>query len=653
MSEFTSQEQQWVDAFLAETTLFLGPDPQIMNDHRMAPRTAEEDRLLSGPIDPNDLDRVRKRIVAGLDEAFEMMEQTGAAPGAKWGDLTSAVYSASGDLIHISTGGVLAFASVLHYPVRFINKYWLSDASVGVHDGDAFIHNDARYGNIHNTDQSMILPVFYEGELIAWVATIIHEGENGAKEPGGMPSSSESAYDDGIRMSPFKIVERGQIRRDLLTFLQNSVREPKLQYQDLKVKLYSAQRIKDRLVALVDEVGRDAFIASLRKSLEDIEAEARRRIAELPDGTFRVNFFSDSTLRENVLLKYPCAMTVKGDELTIDWRGAAPQFLNRAFNATLGTAKCGLGQALLGFFWPDLPRGISVMNPMEVLTDEGSCINPGLDAPLGQSLQGAFKTFGVTQALFAKVQYSCPEKYGSVIAPWFNQINTFLFGGVTQHGEFVGNVCADLNGMGGGARAHRDGEHSMAPFFAAMADLGEQEIIEDDVPFLQLISKKMKRDAQGFGKYRGGMGYEIAVAARGTPLWGFATVSSGSKFPAIPGLFGGYSLDLGQRIRLPHLSAGQDQGSQRLRGSAFGAGDLVVRLRDADERPAFRRCPLLHPPHGHGLRARRRGRGVHDLPGHRRRLRRRARTRPGGGHGRCRGGLPVQRDGPGDLLRRP
>jgi N-methylhydantoinase B/oxoprolinase/acetone carboxylase alpha subunit len=199
-----------------------------------------------------------------------------------------------------------------------------------------------------------------------------------------------------------------------------------------------------------------------------------------------------------------------------------------------------MNQAFLGFFWPDLPRGISVMNPIEVLTDEGSCVNPGNDAPLGQSLQGAFKTFGVTQALFAKMQYSCPEKYGSLIAPWFNQINTFLFGGVTQHGEFVGNVCADLNGMGGGARAHRDGEHSMAPFFAAMADIGEQEIIEDDVPFLQLISKKIKRDNQGFGKQRGGMGYEMAVAARGTPLWGFATVSIGSKFSAVPGLFGGY-----------------------------------------------------------------------------------------------------------------
>ena len=99
---------------------------------------------------------------AGQSQRAGQVQEAGvAAPGAKWGDLTSAVYSASGDLIHISTGGVLAFASVLHYPVRLINKYWANDPSVGVYDGDGFIHNDARYGNIHNTDQSMILPVFH------------------------------------------------------------------------------------------------------------------------------------------------------------------------------------------------------------------------------------------------------------------------------------------------------------------------------------------------------------------------------------------------------------------------------------------------------------------------------------------------------------
>ena len=127
-----------------------------------------------------------------------------------------------------------------------------------------------------------------------------------------------------------------------------------------------------------------------------------------------------------------------------------------------------------------------------------------------------------------------------MIAPWFNEINTFVYGGITQSGELVGNVCADLNGMGGGARSQRDGEASMAPFFAAMADIGEQEIIEDDVPLMQLTSKKIKRDNQAFGKFRGGMGYEMAATHRASPMWGFATVSHGSKFSSVPGLFGGY-----------------------------------------------------------------------------------------------------------------
>ena len=190
-------------------------------------------------------------------------------------------------------------------------------------------------------------------------------------------------------------------------------------------------------------------------------------------------------------------------------------------------------QAILAFWWPDLPRCTSAMSPIEIISDEHTWADAGYDAPMGQSLQASFRGFSALQSSWAKLQFANPEKFSNVIAPWFNEINTFLYGGITQHGELVGNVCADLNGMGGGARAHRDGESSMAPFFAAMADIGEQEIIEDDVPFLQLISKKIKRDAQGFGMYRGGMGYEIAVAARGTPLWGFATVSSGSKFPAI------------------------------------------------------------------------------------------------------------------------
>ena len=64
--------------------------------------------------------------------------------------------------------------------------------------------------------------------------------------------------------------------------------------------------------------------------------------------------------------------------------------------------------------------------------------------------------------------------------------------------------------------------------------------MEEEVPFMQLVSKRIVRDNQGFGKYRGGMGYEMIVAAEGTPLWGFMTVTSGAKFSSVSGQFGGY-----------------------------------------------------------------------------------------------------------------
>jgi N-methylhydantoinase B/oxoprolinase/acetone carboxylase alpha subunit len=74
-----------------------------------------------------------------------------------------------------------------------------------------------------------------------------------------------------------------------------------------------------------------------------------------------------------------------------------------------------------------------------------------------------------------------------------------------------------------------------------MADIGEQEINEEDVPFLQLVSKKMTRDAIAPGKYRGGQGYTMIASTKDSEQWGFMTTTQGAKIPPIQGLFGGYA----------------------------------------------------------------------------------------------------------------
>jgi len=536
----TNQEQQWVDKFMDETTLFLGPDPAIMRHHEIMPRSKYEEECIAQGVDPLEIDRIRKRLAGALDEAFEMCESMGAAPGAKWADLSCAVYTAEGDVTYLSNRGVIAFSAVLHHPIRYIMKNWKDEPTVGINEGDGFFHNDSRFGMVHNTDQSMLVPVIRGGTIIAWVGATIHEGENGACEPGGMPSGSESPFDDGLRASPIKIVERGHLRRDLLTFLQHSTRDPKLMLADIKVKMGAVRRIMDTVDRLIDEVGQETFVASLRVTVEDVETEVRRRIGELPDGTVTFNQFVDSTLKENILIKFACKITIKGERMIVDLTGTGPEILNRAINSPLASTKSFMAQAILSYWWPDLPRSTGALSPIEVITEEHSWADAGYDAPVGQSLQASFRGFSALQTAFAKMQFSSPQKYSNVVAPWFNQINDFLWGGTTQNGEQVGNLCADLNGMGGGAKAFRDGEDAVAPLFCAMADIGEQEVMEEEVPFLQLVSKRLVRDNQGFGKFRGGMGYEMIVASRGTPSWGFMTVTSGSKFSSVPGMFGGY-----------------------------------------------------------------------------------------------------------------
>jgi N-methylhydantoinase B/oxoprolinase/acetone carboxylase alpha subunit len=465
----------------------------------------------------------------------------GAAPGAKWGDLVSGIYTAQGDLAMIAPHGIIAFAACCFYPIKFIIKNWVADDTVGVRDGDGFIHNDARYGGIHNTDQSMMMPLFYRGELVCWLSATIHEGENGACEPGGMPAAAESKYDEGIKMSPFRIVENFQLRRDLVTFLQNSVRDPKLQLEDMKVKLHAVIRLRERVIAILDRFGRDALVGTLRQHLEDVEGEVRRRIREMPDGTTRVVQFMDSSLRENVMQKIALSISVKGDRMILDFRGSAPQFMNRAVNTNIASFKAALCTGLLQNIWPDLPHTMAVLSPIEIVTDRNSVIDAEGEMPQAMSLMPLFKACVVWTIPMNKLNYSLPMRYSATIASQYDQAATLIYGGLTQHGDVTGNFCADINGNGQGARSNADGEHSVSPVFGFMCDTGEHEISEEDTPIIRLGAQRLAKDRIGWGKFRGGLGYEQIATMRGSALWGFMTGCEGSKFPSAQGLFGGYS----------------------------------------------------------------------------------------------------------------
>ena len=539
-SDLSIKEKKLLKEFIDDNQLFYGPDPEIVRNHELMPRTKEEARILKSGMDANRVNLVRGRLESALEEGFNMVEKMGVAPGAKWGDLVTAVFTSSGDMAQIAPSGIGVFASVCQYPIKFINKYWTNESTVGVRDGDGFIHNDSRYGGVHNTDQSMIVPVFHSGELVCWAATIIHEGENGAIEPGGLPSIAESPYDEGLKMSPFRCVENFELKRDIVNFLQNSVRDPKLQYADMKVKLHASLRLRERILSVIEEFGKDALVGSLRKTLEDTETEVKRRIEELPDGTVRVNSWLDHSLREPILAKVPMAVTIDKARMIFDLRGACPELTNRSINTHISAFKTCLATNMILYVWPDLPVNQAIFSPIEVLTNRNSLVDPSNESPNAMSLLPLFRAMSVPASLFAKLYFCLPRRYTALTASHYNQPATFIYGGVTQHGEVTGNFCADINGNGTGAREDNDGENAMSPLFGAVADTGEQELAEEELPYVRLVGQQLAKDRIGFGKYRGGLGYEQMVTVRSSSHWGFMTGQCGSKHPSVYGIFGGY-----------------------------------------------------------------------------------------------------------------
>src|SRR5207237_70208 len=151
------------------------------------------------------------------------------------------------------------------------------------------------------------------------------------------------------------------------------------------------------------------------------------------DGTTRVLTFPDSTLREDALLKISLAVTVKGDQMTLDLRGSSPEFANRSINCNSASFKAALITAYTQNIWPDLPHSMAVLSPIKILTDKNSLVDASFDTPQAMSLIPLFKGCTIPAIPMAKLSYSVPTRYTAIVAPQYDQPATFIYGGLTQH----------------------------------------------------------------------------------------------------------------------------------------------------------------------------------------------------------------------------
>ena len=472
-----------------------------------------------------------------LDEAMEVFVRSSRSSMGVAGDSMIALFTAAGDMVNASCGTYL-HAIIQTIIIKFILKNY--EKNPGIKNGDIWFANDALYGGIHNPDQVVLMPIFHNDKLMAWVGAAQHTTETGAIEPGGMPVTARARFEEGFCAPPIKIGENFVVKEDFLEmFTLYSMRAPQMAYVDLMGRCTAADRVRTRILEFTNKYSVEHVVGLLRKMLDVGEEGARQRIAAWPDGKYRsVNFNDGVGMMEGLVRS--CALTLikEGDTITFDFTGTSPDTPSSC-NA-FGQAVIGhISNFIFEYIFHDLPIASSTFAPFEFIFPENSCLNPDIRAATSLSVMICTGTMSAVHSCFGKMIYAT-EDWRQVSASQSNAGNALVVAGLNQWGlPYADMLAYSLNSEGQGGRATADGINAFGFPWCVFGRAPEVETMENEFPLLIPFSQHWA-DSCGHGKYRGGVGTaQLWVAYHGKDVW-FLCIADNSNLQTPQGLFGGY-----------------------------------------------------------------------------------------------------------------
>ena len=231
--------------------------------------------------------------------------------------------------------------------------------------GDSWVLNDPYRGGTHLPDITVITPVFADEELAAFAVNRAHHADVGAREPGSMPADSRSLDDEGV------VIEPRRLDDEVMRELAGRMRAPRQREADFRAQLAANRTGVERMQALVDRFGLDAVREGMRETMDYAERRTRARVADLEDGTYCA---SDVLEAREGDLELRLEATVKGEELTFDFEGSAPQHEGN-LNCPLAVTLSASYFALRVLTDPEVPPCEGAYRPLTVKAPEGSVLN--------------------------------------------------------------------------------------------------------------------------------------------------------------------------------------------------------------------------------------------------------------------------------------
>lgn len=489
-------------------------------------------------LDPITAEVLRHRIWQINDEQFVTISRvSGSSVATEINDFNVAIMDEIGDIAIMGSG------IVWHCNGDQCVKWILENRSDNpeIRDGDMFLSNDPWIHSNHQNDVSMLQPIFYEGKLFGWTLATVHQIDVGGINPGSFCFDAPDTFAEGSMFPAIKLVENGELRKDLEDAYLRRSRTPELLALDLRAFIASANVAKRRILEAIERYGAATVKTAMRRMMDESEALTRERLRELPDGVWRSEEYQEQCMAgDRGVYAVRLELRKKGDTLTFDFTGSDPQA--GMINSTLGGSTGGATAVLLATLASDIPwavGGIKRALRFEFAPGTVNCADfPG--GVSAGSISGVYMTCNATIVAMAKMLASS-EKYRShVISGSEGSWAVMYFEGIDQYGNPAVNINMDALAGGIGARAWRDGDDTGGILEAPIGQMANVEYYEGYYPFIYLWRRE-ETDSGGAGMWRGGCGGCIGLLLHDTDApFDWQWFVYGQAFPTANGLCGGW-----------------------------------------------------------------------------------------------------------------
>ena len=535
-------------------------------------------------IDPVKYEVAVHRITASVREGAWALVRTSSSPlVTECGEYVFAVYDAEGHAAYVNTG-VLPHLTGTEAAIKFIRHCYLEDRE-GIHPGDQFLLNEPYLMGIHTPDILIARPVFEGERIVAWIASLTHTIEIGAKDPGGTADSTD-VFQEGIRIPCLKLVDRGEPVQHVYRLIERATRNPAQISLDIASKVAGNNVASARIEEMIAQDG-GAFVQGvLAKMIHETETKARERIRAIPDGVWNNVAYADHNGLAPEFLRTQVCAEKKGDVIHFDFTGTSAQCpgpVNAALPGTIGS----IFTVLVLTLFPDLHPNRGIVSSCQISVPKGCIYNPHYPAALFAAPPGPLCLLSSVVTKILSEMALAGGLTESVIAPWNGNVNAVYMGGLDQYGQLQGSLTLDTNGGGTGGTPFDDGDDTAAYMLAPGSIMADIEMHEANLPVVYLF-RRQRRDSCGHGEFRGGVSGEIAVTVHNSNQWRVGFRGIGAETSTTRGLAGGYPADSARTGFIP--------GVDPFKRSPAEYAKLLRPVDELTELPAAQPQKALIPP---------------------------------------------------------